>query len=249
MPADRPRNELEGEGIPKSIILALLMTRMLMMVTSDRWRRLAMKTGDEDGNISVQYQTCWFVCNWIINEAVPPESAFYIPEERHAAVVKASWGSRTTVVYQYYNPVTVVCKSWIHHAIRGGVVRRSYGGPFNQSWRSHAEVVSCDRCTQSIIKVMEQSACFGRGGFTERRVTGVLGSVVILKNIINIRQTSLKLANKRSRTWIVSINNVVTCRLSRLWRLIVKKKDKLINWAIYLKYPHQSAETLALELT
>ena len=58
MPADRPRNELEGEGIPKSIILALLMTRMLMMVTSDRWRRLAMKTGDEDGNISVQYRTC-----------------------------------------------------------------------------------------------------------------------------------------------------------------------------------------------
>ena len=31
--------------------------------------------------------------------------------------------------------------------------------------------------TQSIIKVTEQSACFGRGGvtaFTERRVTGVL---------------------------------------------------------------------------
>ena len=28
--------------------------------------------------------------------------------------------------------------------------------------------------TQSIIKVTEQSVCFGRGGFTERRVTGVL---------------------------------------------------------------------------
>ena len=34
--------------------------------------------------------------------------------------------------------------------------------------------------TQSIIKVTEQSVCFGRGGvtaFTERRVTGVLPSM------------------------------------------------------------------------
>ena len=50
-------------------------------------------------------------------------------------------------MYRYYNPVTVVYKSWIRHAIRGGVVRRSCSGPFNQSRRSHAEVVSCDRYT------------------------------------------------------------------------------------------------------
>ena len=84
----------------------------------------------------------------LFTEAVPPGSAFYIPEERHAEVLEASWGSRTTVVYQYYNPVTVVCTSWTRHAIRGGVVRRSCSGPFNQSWRSHAEVVSCDRYTK-----------------------------------------------------------------------------------------------------
>ena len=38
--------------------------------------------------------------------------------------------------------------------------------------------------TQSIIKVTEQSVCFGRGGvtaFTERRVTGVLDLSVLIK--------------------------------------------------------------------
>ena len=69
----------------------------------------------------------------LFTEAVPPGSAFCIPEERHAEVLEASRGSRTTVVYQYYNPVTVVCKSWTRHAIRGGVVRRSCSVPFNQS--------------------------------------------------------------------------------------------------------------------
>ena len=29
-------------------------------------------------------------CNWIITEAVPPGPAFYLPEERHAAVFEAS---------------------------------------------------------------------------------------------------------------------------------------------------------------
>ena len=86
--------------------------------------------------------------NWIITEAVPPGSAFYISEKSRAGVLEASRGSRTTVVYQYYNPVTVVCKSWIHHTIRGGVVRRSCSGPFNQSWRSRVEVVSSARYTK-----------------------------------------------------------------------------------------------------
>ena len=69
----------------------------------------------------------------LFTEAVPPGSAFYMPEERHAEVLEASRGSRTTVMYQYYNPVTVVCKSWTRHTIRGGVVRRSCSGPLNQS--------------------------------------------------------------------------------------------------------------------
>ena len=60
----------------------------------------------------------------LFTEAVPPGSAFYIPEERHAEVLEASRGSRTTVMYQYYNPVTVVCKSWTRQAIRGGVFQR-----------------------------------------------------------------------------------------------------------------------------
>ena len=89
----------------------------------------------------VQYRTCWLLCNWIITDAVPPGSAFYISEERHAEVLEASWGSRTAVV-------AVVRKSWTRHASRGCVVRRSCSGPFNQSWRSHAEVVPCDRYTK-----------------------------------------------------------------------------------------------------
>ena len=44
--------------------------------------------------------------------------------------------------------MAVVRKSWIRHASRGGVVRRSCSGPFNQSRRSHAEVVPCDRYTK-----------------------------------------------------------------------------------------------------
>ena len=40
--------------------------------------------------------------------------------------------------------------------------------------------------TQSIIKVTEQSVCFGRGGvtaFTERRVTGVLAGMPLLNTL------------------------------------------------------------------
>ena len=47
--------------------------------------------------------------------------------------------------------------------------------------------------TQSIIKVTEQSACFGHGGvtaFTERRVTGILVSkFIFVKNVqVNIKK-------------------------------------------------------------
>ena len=72
-PADRPQNELEGRrkrfrhcSIPKSIVLALLglMARMLMMVNSDRWRRMAMKTlgvrrpSEACSSAAEQAQTC-----------------------------------------------------------------------------------------------------------------------------------------------------------------------------------------------
>ena len=79
-------------------------------------------------------------------------------------------------MYQYYNPVTVVCKSWIRHAIRG----ESYDGRAAVPSISREGVTqkSCRvTASQIIIKVTEQSVCFGRGGvtaFTERRVTGVL---------------------------------------------------------------------------
>ena len=75
-----------------------------------------------------------------------------------------------TVVYQYYNPVTVVCKSWTRPAIRGGVVRRSCSGPFNQSRRSHAEVVSCDLYT----KYYKSHGAVGL--FRSRRRHGVHGA-------------------------------------------------------------------------
>ena len=76
-PADRPRNELEGEGEDEKewgeereetvqTLQLGLMARMLMIrIGGGGWR-------------------------WIITEAVPPGSAFYIPEERHAEVMEAS---------------------------------------------------------------------------------------------------------------------------------------------------------------
>ena len=91
-------------------------------------------------------------------------------------------------------PRSVTQRSWKR---REGVVRRSWRscasrGPVKQvvgaSYGGRAAVPSISRegvtqkscrvtATQSIIKVTEQSACFGHGGvtaFTERRVTGVL---------------------------------------------------------------------------
>ena len=88
-------------------------------------------------------------------------------------------------MYQYYNPVTVVRKSWIRHASRESVtqvVGESYDGraAVPSIGREGVTQKSCRvTATQSIIKVTEQSACFGHGGvtaFTERRVTGVLVS-------------------------------------------------------------------------
>ena len=119
-PADRPRNELEGLG-EEDEEKTVQTPQYSLIHQSDT----AMPNGEDAIVLTVLML--------LFTEAVPPGSAFYIPEERHAEVLEASRGSRTTVVYQYYNPVTVVCTSWTRHAIRGGVVGRSCSGPFNQS--------------------------------------------------------------------------------------------------------------------
>ena len=65
-------------------------------------------------------------------------------------------------MYRYYNSVTVVYKSWIRRAIRGGVVLRSCSGIITVPSISR-EGVALKSCrvtaTQSIIKVTDQSAC------------------------------------------------------------------------------------------
>ena len=93
------------------------------------------------------------------------------------SVTQRSWKIREGVIQRscISNSVTVVCKSCIRHAIRGGVTRRSCSGPFDQSCR----VTAKQSRPYSILKVTEQSVCFGHEGvtaftaFTERRVTGV----------------------------------------------------------------------------
>ena len=79
----------------------------------------------------------------------------------------------------------VVRRSWRSCASRGSVTqvtRASYDGRAAVPSISREGVTqkSCRvTATQSIIKVTEQSACFGHGGvtaFTERRVTGVLAT-------------------------------------------------------------------------
>ena len=65
------------------------------------------------------------------------------------SVTQRSWKRREGVVRRScITIIIVVRKSWTRHAIRGGVVRRSCSGHFNQSRRSHTEVVSCDRYTK-----------------------------------------------------------------------------------------------------
>ena len=96
------------------------------------------------------------------------DQLFYISENRHAE----SWKRREGVVR----------RSWRSCASRGlvtQVVGASYDGRAAVPSISREGVTqkSCRvTATQSIIKVTEQSACFGHGGitaFTERRVTGV----------------------------------------------------------------------------
>ena len=60
-------------------------------------------------------------------------------------------------MYQYYNPVTVVCNSWgASYDGRAAVPSISREGVTQKSCRVTA--------TQSIINVTEQSAYFGHGG-------------------------------------------------------------------------------------
>ena len=137
-PADRPRNELEEEEeetvqtlqysqdqVHQSGTALGLMARLVMIVNSDRWRKMAMKT---------------------LGVRRPSEGVFLIASRRGI----------------------------------GSVVRESYGGraAVPSISREGVTQTSCRvTATQSIIKVTEQSACFGHRGvtaFTERRVTGVL---------------------------------------------------------------------------
>ena len=149
MRSRRRRKRCRHCSIPKtkSIILALLlglslMARLVMSVNSDWWRRMAMKT---DQHWSSSSRISFLYIRGASRRglgSVVRES--YDGRGGRAQVVdqsRKSWGRRTTVV-------AVVRKSWISHASRGGVVRRSCSGPFNQSWRSHAEVVPCDRYTK-----------------------------------------------------------------------------------------------------
>ena len=64
-------------------------------------------------------------------------------------------------------------------------MRESYDSRSGRA-RSRGSVTQVVTATQSIIKVTEQSACFGHGGvtaFTERRVTGVLSATGFYREI------------------------------------------------------------------
>ena len=98
------------------------------------------------------------------------------------SVTQRSWKRREEVVR----------RSWRSCASRGSVtqvVGASYDGRAAVPSISREGVThkSCRvTVTQSIIKVTEQSACFGHGrvtAFTERRVTGVLDSIVTTHNL------------------------------------------------------------------
>ena len=109
--------------------------------------------GDEDGSILKQLlQDQLFIY---------PSSVTQRSWKRREGVGSRSWRSCTS-----RGPVTqVVGASYDGHAAVPSISRE---GVTQKSCRVTA--------TQSIIKVTEQSACFGHGGvtaFTERRVTGV----------------------------------------------------------------------------
>ena len=120
-PADRPRNELEDEEETVQT-LQYSQDQVHHSGTAARPRPngevndvcefgSVEEDGDEDGYILKQFLQ---------------DQLFIYPR----SVTQRSWkrrgGSRTTVM-------AVVRKSWIRHASRGGVVRRSCSGPFNQS--------------------------------------------------------------------------------------------------------------------
>ena len=114
-PADRPRNEPEEE---EETVQTLQYSQDQVHhsgsaarpngeVNDDCEFGSVEEDGDEDGSILKQSS---------------PDQLFIYPR----SVTQMSWGSRTTAV-------AVVRKSWIRHASRGGIVRRSCSGPFNQS--------------------------------------------------------------------------------------------------------------------
>ena len=164
-PADRPRNELEEEEEGETVqILQYSQYQVHHYGTAARPRPngevnddcefgSVEEDGDEDGSILKQFlQQQLFIY---------PRSVTQRSCKRREGGVRRSWrscasrGSVTQVVGASYDG-------------RAAVPSISREGVTQKSCRVTA--------TQSIIKVTEQSACFGHGGvtaFTERRVTGV----------------------------------------------------------------------------
>ena len=164
-PADRPRNELEEEESVQTLqysqdqvhhsgTAARPRPRPNGEVNDDCEFGSVDEDGDEDGSILKQFlQDQLFIY---------PRSVTQRSCKRREGVVRrscASRGSVTQVVGASYDG-----RAAVPSISREGVTQKSCRGT----------------ATQSIIKVTEQSACFGHGGvtaFTERRVTGVLENV------------------------------------------------------------------------
>ena len=162
-PVDRPRNDLEEEEETVQTLQysdqvhhsgTAVRTRPNGEDNDDCEFGSVEEDGDEDGSILKQFLQ---------------DQLFTYPR----SVTQRSWKRREGVVR----------RSWRSCASRGSVTQ-----VVGASYDDRAAVSSISRegvtqkscrvtCTQSIIKVTEQSACFGHGGvraFTERRVTGVL---------------------------------------------------------------------------
>ena len=164
-PADRPRNELEEEEETVQTLQysqdkvhhygTVAGPRPNGEVNDDCEFGSVEEDGDEDGSILKQFLQ---------------DQLFIYPR----SVTQMSWKRRGGVVR----------RSWRSCASRGSVtqvVGASYDGRAAVPSISHEGVTQQKSCrvtaTQSIIKVTEQSACFGHGGvtaFTECHVTGVL---------------------------------------------------------------------------
>ena len=164
-PADRPRNELEEEEEETVQTLQYSQDQVHHSGTAARPNGevnddcefgLVEEDGDEDGSILMQFlQEQLFIY---------PRSVSQMSCKRREGVVRRSWRSRTS----WGRRTTVVQRS-LQSVVKDRVTQKS------------CRVTA----TRSIIKVTEQSACFGHGGvtaFPERRVTGVLKRTCLYLN-------------------------------------------------------------------